>query len=121
LRRFASETKKIFTGIAAEAEASLVAYQWPGNVRELGNLIERAAVLGEGPEISLEDLPPRIAGAELDSAADGFSYRHAVDAARAEVIKRALAHTKGNRAAAARILGMHKTHLLNLIKSLGIE
>jgi len=44
-----------------------------------------------------------------------------VDAARAEVVKRALAHTNGNRAAAARILGMHKTHLLNLIKSLRIE
>jgi DNA-binding NtrC family response regulator len=121
LRRFASETKKVFTGVTAEAEASLVAYQWPGNVRELGNVIERAAVLGEGPEITVEGLPPRIAVGELDTAADGFSYRYAVDAARAQVIKKALAHTKGNRAAAARILGMHKTHLLNLIKTLGIE
>jgi transcriptional regulator with PAS, ATPase and Fis domain len=121
LRQSALDTKKTFTGITKEAEAGLAAYEWPGNVRELGNVIERAAVLGEGPEITLEDLPPRIAGAELDRAADGFSYRHAVDAARAEVIKRALAHTKGNRAAAARILGLHKTHLLNLIKSLGIE
>ena len=38
-----------------------------------------------------------------------------------EVIKKALAHTHGNRAAAARVLGLHKTHLLNLMKSLGIE
>ena len=121
MRQSALDTKKSFTGITKEAESRLAAYEWPGNVRELGNIIERAAVLGEGPEITLEDLPPRIAGAELHSAADGFSYRHAVDAAGAEVIKRALAHTKGNRAAAARILGMHKTHLLNLIKSLGIE
>jgi len=50
-----------------------------------------------------------------------LSYRHAVDAARREVVMRALAHTQGNRAAAARVLGLHKTHLLNLIKSLGIE
>jgi DNA-binding NtrC family response regulator len=121
LRRFAAETKKVFTGIAAEAEASLVAYPWPGNVRELGNVIERAAVLGEGPEIRLDDLPPRIASTELESPTDELSYRHAVDEARADVIKRALAHTNGNRAAAARILGMHKTHLLNLIKTLGIE
>jgi DNA-binding NtrC family response regulator len=121
LRRFALDTKKNFTRIDAEAESRLVAYEWPGNVRELGNVIERAAVLGEGPEITLEDLPPRIAGGYMESVADGFSYRHAVDGARAEVIKRALAHTKGNRAAAARILGMHKTHLLNLIKSLRIE
>jgi DNA-binding NtrC family response regulator len=121
LRRFAAETKKVFTGIANKAEASLLAYQWPGNVRELGNVIERAVVLGEGPELTVEDLPPRIAGGDLANAADEYSYRHAVDAARADVIQRALAHTNGNRAAAARILGMHKTHLLNLIKSLGIE
>jgi DNA-binding NtrC family response regulator len=121
LRRFALDTKKIFTGITKETEASLGAYEWPGNVRELGNVIERAVVLGKGPEITIEDLPPRIAGGDWASAADEFSYRQAVDAARVDVIKKALAHTNGNRAAAARILGMHKTHLLNLIKSLRIE
>ena len=121
LRRFALDTKKNFTGMEAEAEAKLAAYEWPGNVRELANVVEHSVVLGEGPEITLEDLPPRIAGGDLASAADEFSYRHAVDAARAEVIKKALAHTNGNRTAAARTLGMHKTHLLNLIRSLRIE
>ena len=64
LRRFALKTKKNFTGITAEAEARLVAYAWPGNVRELANVIERAAVLGQGPEITLDDLPPRIVYSE---------------------------------------------------------
>ena len=121
LRRFASETKKIFTGITEAAQMRLAAYEWPGNVRELGNVIERAVVLGEGAEIGIEDLSPGIRWAELESTVDGFSYRCAVDAARAEVVKKALAHAKGNRAAAARILGLHKTHLLNLIKTLRIE
>ena len=121
LRRFALETKKNFAGITAEAEARLVAYAWPGNVRELANMVERAAVLGQGPEVTLEDLPPRISSTELEGTAEGLSYRHAVDAARADIIKKALAHTNGNRAAAARALGLHKTHLLNLMKSLGIE
>jgi DNA-binding NtrC family response regulator len=121
LRRFALETKKNFTGITAEAEARLVAYAWPGNVRELANVIERAAVLGQGPEITLEDLSPRVAYSEDEGASDGLSYRAAVDAARADVIRRTLATTRGNRAAAARILGLHKTHLLNLMKSLGID
>ena len=84
-------------------------------------MIERAVVLGEGPEITIEDLPPRIAAGDLPSTADEFSYRHAMDVARMEVIKQALAHTNGNRAAAARILGVHKTHLLNLMKTLGME
>ena len=121
VRRFATETTKIFSGVTAEAEAELVRYSWPGNVRELANVIERAVVLGDGPEITGEDLPLRIAASDVGSAPGELSYHHAVDAARAEVIKKALAHTKGNRAAAARILGMHKTHLLNLIKSLRIE
>src|SRR5215467_13847705 len=59
LRRFALETKKSFTRFTEEAEARLVAYEWPGNVRELANVIERAAVLGQGPDITLEDLSPR--------------------------------------------------------------
>jgi two-component system response regulator AtoC len=121
LRRFAAETKKLFSGITLDAEAKLVAYAWPGNVRELANVIERAAVLSDGPELTGEDLPLRIAAADREKTADTLSYRHAVDVARAEVITKALAHTNGNRAAAARILGMHKTHLLNLIKSLRIE
>jgi DNA-binding NtrC family response regulator len=121
VRRFAKETKKTFSAITADAEAKLVCYRWPGNVRELANVIERVAVLSDGPEIAGEDLPPSIADTETDSAADGFSYRQAVDSARADVIKRALAHTHGNRAAAARTLGLHKTHLLNLIKTLSIE
>ncbi|HEX6438075.1 MAG TPA: helix-turn-helix domain-containing protein [Candidatus Binatia bacterium] len=121
IRRFATETKKTFTEITADAEAKLVCYGWPGNVRELANVIERVVVLSDGPEIAGEDLPPRIADTETDGAADGFSYRRAVDSARADVIKRALAHTHGNRAAVARSLGLHKTHLLNLMKTLGIE
>jgi DNA-binding NtrC family response regulator len=78
-------------------------------------------VLGQGAEVTLDDLPPRIVGGDMESAPDEFSYRHAVDVARADVIRRALASTQGNRTAAARVLGLHKTHLLNLIKSLGIE
>jgi DNA-binding NtrC family response regulator len=120
LRRFALETKKNFIGITEEPEARLIAYDWPGNVRELANVIERAVVLGQGPEITLHDLPPSIAWAAEENTSDSLSYRHALDAARKEVITRALAYTQGNRAAAARILGLHKTHLLNLIKSLRI-
>jgi two-component system, NtrC family, response regulator AtoC len=121
LRRTAAETKKNITGISEEAEETLVAYPWPGNVRELANVIERAVVLGQGPEVTLDDLPPSIVYSEPERTSEGLSYRAAVDAARADVIRRTLAITRGNRAAAARILGLHKTHLLNLMKSLRID
>jgi len=121
LRRFAAETKKKFSALSKEAEAWLLAYDWPGNVRELANIIERAVVLGQGPEITVTDLSPSEALTLRLASTDELSYRHALDLARAEVIRRALASTQGNRAAAARILGLHKTHLLNLLKSLRIE
>jgi DNA-binding NtrC family response regulator len=121
LRRFAAETKKSFSGITEEAEAWLLAYDWPGNVRELANVIERAVVLGHGPDLMIEDLSPRREATIPSASTDELSYRHALDAARAEVIRRALVSTQGNRAAAARVLGLHKTHLLNLMKSLRIE
>ena len=44
--------------IGPEAMRCLLAYDWPGNVRELSHVLERALVLGRGPEISIDDLPP---------------------------------------------------------------
>ena len=85
---FCHRDEENITEITADAEAKLVCYGWPGNVRELANVIERVVTLSEGPEIAGEDLPPRIADTETDGAADGFSYRRAVDSARADVIKK---------------------------------
>ena len=52
---------------------------------------------------------------------DDLSYRHALEAAKRDIVRKALEYTNGNHAAAARVLGVHKTHLLDLIKSLGLE
>ncbi|OGQ78964.1 MAG: Fis family transcriptional regulator [Deltaproteobacteria bacterium RIFCSPLOWO2_12_FULL_60_19] len=121
LRRFADETKKSFTGITAEAREKLLAYQWPGNVRELANVIERAIVLGQGPEIAVRDLPDTLIAAEQKGSPQGLGYHEAIEAHRRELVVAALAEAQGNRAAAAKALGLHRTHLMKLIKSLGIE
>jgi transcriptional regulator with GAF, ATPase, and Fis domain len=78
-------------------------------------------VLGQGINVALGDLPVQIIASGAECSSDDLSYRHALEAAKREVVIRALAHTNGNRTAAARVLGLHKTHLLDLIKSLGIE
>jgi transcriptional regulator with GAF, ATPase, and Fis domain len=52
--------------------------------------------------------------------ADGISYRAAIDAYRRQLVIRALGQTDGNRAAAARALGLHEKYFLRLMKSLGI-
>ena len=121
LRRFAEEVKRNLSEISEEALGKLSAYEWPGNVRELANVIERAVVLGQGPEIASHDLPARIAAAQSEPQSDGISYRDAMDAYRRQLVTRALTQTQGNRAAAARALGLHEKYFLRLLKSLEIN
>ncbi len=104
-----------------EAEQRLAAYDWPGNVRELANVIERAVVLGSGSAIRLEDLPNRIAVGEPTGQSESFSYRERLNTARKQLVLEALSRTHGNRAAAAKLLGLEGKYLLKLIKALGIK
>ena len=64
LERFSGETKKSFANITDEARTRLIAYHWPGNIRELANVIERAVVLADGPELPRHHLPARVVGAQ---------------------------------------------------------
>jgi transcriptional regulator with PAS, ATPase and Fis domain len=121
LHRFARETKKNFDAVTDQALACLCAYSWSGNVRELANVIERGVVLGRGSRLDVADLPARITGASSPPPQSSASYHEAIDAARRELVQRALVRAQGNRTEAAKLLGMHKTHLFRLIKALGIE
>lgn len=121
LQRFAVETKKRFTDISPDAAESLLTYDWPGNVRELANVIERAVVLGQGPELTLLDLPVNVVSAAPGPAIESSNYHDAVDAYRRELITKTLEQVQGSRAAAAKMLGLQRTYLSRLIKSLGIE
>jgi DNA-binding NtrC family response regulator len=121
LRRFAAETKKSFSSFSAEALEQMRAYAWPGNVRELANVIERGVVLGDGPEFGFDHLPTRLIDVGVAAPADeAQSFHQAVNNHRRALIVEALARTQGNRAAAAKALGLHRTHLMKLIKTLGI-
>src|ERR1041384_8242000 len=119
VQRFARETKKTFDPLAPDVLSRLSAYDWPCNVRELGNIIERAVVLGPGPDLDLGEFP---LGAAAETAASGaISYHQAVDDARRQLVRDALARAQGNRTEAAKLLGLHKTHLFRLLKSLKID
>jgi DNA-binding NtrC family response regulator len=121
LRRCAAETKKTFTEITPEAREKMLAYRWPGNVRELVNVIERGVVLGDGPALTAAYLPANMLSPAPIAAAGGVSFYDAVDDYRRELIVRTLAQTDGNRAAAARILGLQRTYLSRLIKNLRLS
>jgi DNA-binding NtrC family response regulator len=121
LRKHSVAIGRNITAVSEEARRKLEAYDWPGNVRELANIIERALVLGSGPTITLDDVPGRIAAGWTTPAQDAQSYREGMNAARKELILKALAKTHGNRSAAAKLLGLEAKYFLKLMKSLGIE
>jgi transcriptional regulator with PAS, ATPase and Fis domain len=121
LRKHATATGKVITGFTDEARERMAAYNWPGNVREVSNVIERAVVLSTGPNITLRNLPSRIAGGERSGLFENLSYRDGMNAARKLLILKALSRTQGNRSAAAKLLGLESKYLLKLMKSLEID
>jgi PAS domain S-box-containing protein len=106
-------------GLAPEALSLLLAHDWPGNVRELENVIERAFVLCREDQIGLAHLPPELtAGRAGADPAGGLRRSH--DVVDAQAIRAALERCGGNRTAAARELGIHRSTLLRRLTRLGI-
>jgi transcriptional regulator with PAS, ATPase and Fis domain len=121
LNRFALETKKNFTWITEGALRKLIAYRWPGNIRELANVIESAVVLGRGPELTVYDLPTPVVSNAHAVLSEGVSYHQAIDDYRRELIVKTLVQTHGNRAAAAKLLGLQRSYLSRLIRVLRVS
>ncbi len=100
-------------------------YDYPGNVRELRNMIERAIVLASGPLITVEDLPPlggnRVSDDSYVAEMMELPLEQAVASLERRMILRALARASGNKAEAARILGIHRQRLYSKLKELGVE
>jgi DNA-binding NtrC family response regulator len=101
--------------ISAEAMQLLMEHRWPGNVRELRGVIESAVITCKKPVMTALDLPPEIVGGA------GGAGDLAVDAGEKSRILAALDRTHGNRAAAARLLGIGRTTLYRKLSALGLE
>jgi DNA-binding NtrC family response regulator len=71
IRYIAQQIGRHVTGINAQAMQALCRYSWPGNVRELNNVLERAILLCDDTEITLDDLPESIAGTVATSPGAG--------------------------------------------------
>jgi DNA-binding NtrC family response regulator len=113
----AVEMKKRVDGVSPDAMTALMAHDWPGNVRELRNVLERGAVVAQGPVIQLADLG-------LPSKAEA-APKPGTLASLEEVEKRhvaaVLAHTGGNVSQSARILGIDRVTLYNKMRKYGIR
>lgn len=110
--------------LSAEARHRLEKHSWPGNVRELRNVIERATILARGPSIKAEDLGLADAAASLTLSATPPPL-HDLPTALAQLeetmIRTALAETGGNRAEAARRLGIRRQLLYAKLQHYGVE
>jgi two-component system response regulator FlrC len=118
LGRIARQLGRPPPSISSRAQARLAAYAWPGNVRELANVLERAAILADGPVIEIEHLvldarPPTAASAALPAVTLGELER--------EAIRQALAATGGHRKQAAARLGIGLRTLYEKLKQHALE
>ncbi|MGE0641828.1 MAG: sigma 54-interacting transcriptional regulator [Thermoanaerobaculia bacterium] len=103
--------------LTAAARRRLASYAWPGNVRELSHVLEAAAALARGGRIDADDLD--LDDGSIASAPSG-DYHRAVDEFRRALLLRALSEEGGNRAAAARRLGISRQALFYLVRQLGL-
>ncbi len=105
--------------VTEEALVQLWEYDWPGNIRELENLIERLVILNEDGVVRVENLPPNIRSFISEKkiprpafSEDGLDLTTAVEEFETRLIDEALRRSKGNKQAAARLLGVKRTTLV---------
>jgi len=118
LRQFNREHRKAVQGVAEDCLKSLKAYSWPGNVRELRNVIERAVILCRSSMLSSGDLPIDLADRAGTESDLGFMIQPgaSLKEVEAELIFRTLASVGGNKTRAARILGVARRSIYNLLE-----
>ncbi len=119
LDRHSREANRVLA-LSPEAEQALATHPWPGNVRELENAVERAVVLARSQEVTPEDLLLEQSPTAAPASSDG-SLQDTLDQAAAARIRAALKSADGQRAEAARALGIDRTTLYRMMKRLGLE
>jgi two-component system NtrC family response regulator len=115
LRRHAPAINPQVKGLAPDAADAIAAGRWPGNVRELENRVKRAIIMAEGRALTAADLD---LGAGLQEAINLRAVREAADR---RAIGEALARADGNISATARLLGISRPTLYDLIKAYDLQ
>ncbi|ANY20565.1 Transcriptional regulatory protein ZraR [Tsuneonella dongtanensis] len=113
LQRFAAEMNPSVKGFAPDALAAIDAWSWPGNVRELENRVKRSVIMSENKLVGVEDLD--LAG-NVDEPAEVLNLKSARERSDRTVIRHALARSEGNISSTAKLLGISRPTLYDLIK-----
>ncbi|WCT78799.1 PEP-CTERM-box response regulator transcription factor [Novosphingobium humi] len=118
LARFAKEMNPAVKGFAPDALAAMDAWGWPGNVRELENRVKRAVIMADGKLVHAGDLDLDAPGGEEDLPLNLKSAREITDR---RVIRQALARSEGNISSTARLLGISRPTLYDLLKQYDLQ
>ncbi len=121
LQKYSKELNRPVQGITGDAMGALISFDWKGQVRELENIIERSVLLGEGEFITLDDLPQSIRETEGVANYDSDSLEDAVQTFEKHHIMSMLKRTDGNKAEAARLLGIDPSTLYRKMERYGIN
>jgi two-component system NtrC family response regulator len=100
-------------GFSADALAAIDAWGWPGNVRELENRVKRAVIMSDGKLVGAADLD--LAGNDEDQA-QALNLKGARELTDRRVIRHALARSEGNISSTAKLLGISRPTLYDLLK-----
>ncbi|MDP8994301.1 MAG: PEP-CTERM-box response regulator transcription factor [Pseudomonadota bacterium] len=117
LHLFSREMNPTVRGFAPGALDAINDWHWPGNVRELENRMKRAVIMADGKLITAEDLD--LAARDEDSLP--INLKAAREEADRRVIRQALARTESNISSAARLLGISRPTLYDLLKQYGLQ
>lgn len=118
LTRFAAEMNPQVKGFAPDALAAIDAWGWPGNVRELENRVKRAVIMADGRLVGAADLDLAEPGEGEEQALNLKSAREATDR---RMIRHALARSEGNISNTARLLGISRPTLYDLLKQYDLQ
>jgi two-component system NtrC family response regulator len=117
--RFARELNPAVQSLAPDAIDAIDAYPWPGNVRELENRIKRAVIMADGKSVTATDLDlPSTAAAEEPVA---INLRAAREVADRRAIRHAMSRTDNNISGAAKLLGISRPTLYDLLKQYRLQ
>ena len=119
MARFAKEMNPQVKSFAPDALAAIDSWTWPGNVRELENRVKRSVIMAEGKQISVEDLDlsqPDDGGADI-----ALNLKAAREQADRRMIRQALARTEGNISNTAKLLGISRPTLYDLLKQYDLQ
>jgi len=117
LAKFNQEHKRSVRGFTVEALATIAAHGWPGNVRELENRVKRAVIMCDDKRITPADLDL----AEPDELPDVLNLAQVREEAERREIPRALSRVEGNITRAAKLLGISRPTLYDLLRHHNIK